>query len=78
MVNDKNKRILDKNFEKNIKQQTSNFQNEAEEQIANARDFLGQNKNYFEEMIKQHPKSFVVGAFVGGLIAGTLLSRVSK
>ena len=76
MSNDR--RILDKEFKKGLENRVGDFQEDAQEGIDNAKKYLYKTNSDFELMVKEHPKSFVLGAFVGGFIAGTLLSKVSK
>ncbi len=57
-------RILDKEFEDHI---NSN--------INEAQKYVQKKQSMVEDAVSEHPFEFVIGAFVGGLLIGTLLSK---
>lgn len=75
MENKKNGRILDKGFENDINKGISNLQKDAQNSIDQAQTYVYQKNDDAEFMIREHPKSFVLGAFMGGILVGTLLSK---
>jgi len=89
MANEKGGRILDKDFEAGITDKMSELQHEAQvdinkaqryaqADINKAQKYVYSKNDEFEEMVSDHPKSFVLGAFIGGLVIGALLSKGSK
>jgi len=81
-----NKRILDKDFEEGITNRASELQREARNAVRMAQKEAQQDMNMaqkyaheknddIEAMIKEHPKAFVLGSFIGGLALGTLLAK---
>ena len=77
MANEKG-HILNKEFENGIAGRMVEIQKDMQGNIDKAQDYVYEKNDDVEAMIKEHPKSFVVGAFVGGVALGTLLSRGSK
>ena len=75
MKNEKIGRILDKDFEDGIANSAGNLQREAQADITRAQEYVHGKNDEFEAMVKGHPKAFVLGAFVGGVVMGTLLSK---
>jgi hypothetical protein len=75
MANGKNGRILDKDFEDGIRNRAGEFQRDAQSNITSAQNYAYKKNDEVEAMIKEHPKSFVLGSFIGGFALGTLLSR---
>ena len=84
-----NKRILDKDFEKGITNRAGGLQREAQRDITTARkeaqegitraqNYAYEKNNEVEAMIKEHPKSFVLGSFIGGVALGALLARGNR
>ena len=71
----KNGRILDKDFEEGFSNRASELQKEAQEGITKAQNYAYGRNDEIEAMIKEHPKAFVLGSFIGGLALGTMLSR---
>ena len=78
MANEKGKRILDKDFEEGISNRAGKFQKDAQRNIDNAQKYVHRKDDEFTAMVSEHPKSFVVGAFVGGVVLGALLAKGSK
>ena len=74
----KNQRILDKDFEDGITNRAGEMQRGAQVNIDNAQKYLNARNDDVEEMIREHPKSFVLGAFIGGIALGTMFNRGSK
>jgi len=85
MIND-NKRILDKDFENGIvrgaeefrrdtQKGMKEFQRDAQTGIDGAQKYTHQKNDEVEALIREHPKSYVLGSFIGGVLLGTLLSR---
>ena len=68
-------RILDKQFEEGFSRRADELGRGAQKDIALAQKYAYQKNNEFEVMVREHPKSCVLGAFAGGLILGTLLSK---
>jgi len=68
MANGKSGRILDQDFEKGIRKG-------AQDNIDSAQGYAYRKNDEVEGMIKDHPKAFVIGAFIGGFALGTLLSK---
>ena len=84
-----NKRILDKDFEKGItnrakeirkeaQQDITMAQKEAQRDINMAQKYAYEKNNEVEAMIKEHPKAFVLGSFIGGMALGALLARGNR
>ena len=82
----KNGRILDKDFEEGITNRAGEIQKEAagrmgeiqreaQSDIAKAQKYAYQRNDEIEAMIKEHPKAFVLGSFIGGVALGTLLAK---
>ncbi|HII38955.1 TPA: hypothetical protein HA318_03040 [Candidatus Micrarchaeota archaeon] len=46
----------------------------ADEKIGDARKYAYEAKDKFDGLVSEHPLAFVVGAFVGGLLLGKVLS----
>lgn len=78
MGSGKERAILDKKFKERMSDKVNEFGEDAEDGVNNAKNYLSQKNSEFEGMVKDHPKSFVAGAFVGGFIVGTLFSKVNK
>jgi len=78
MAKEKNGRILDKDFENGIAGRVGEFQKGAQDDITKAQKYAYGKNDEFEAMIKQHPKAFVLGSFIGGVALGALLSKGSK
>ena len=86
MTNEKNGRILDKDFEEGITNRAGEFQKgitgrmdeiqkEAQNDITMAQKYAYEKNDEVEALIREHPKSYVAGAFIGGVALGALLSR---
>ena len=73
-----NKRILDKDFEKGITNRASEIRKEAQRDITMAQKYAYEKNNEVEAMIKEHPKAFVLGSFIGGVALGALLARGNR
>jgi len=71
----KNGRILDKDFETGITSRMDEIQKEAQGDINMAQSYAYKRNDEVEAMIKDHPKAFVLGSFIGGFALGTLLSK---
>ncbi|MDO8554797.1 MAG: hypothetical protein Q7S22_08360 [Candidatus Micrarchaeota archaeon] len=78
MANERNGRILDKGFEEGITNKAGEFQKEVQDDINKAQKYAYRKNDEFGAMVNEHPKSFVLGAFLGGVALGTLLSKGSK
>jgi len=78
MANEKGGRILDKDFEEGITGRASELQREAQSGITKAQGYAYKRNDEVEAMIKEHPKAFVLGSFIGGVALGTLLAKGSK
>ncbi|MCX6771247.1 MAG: hypothetical protein NTX79_04285 [Candidatus Micrarchaeota archaeon] len=85
----KNGRILDREFEEGITGRASELQreardaitvaqNEAQRDITMAQKYAHGKNDEVEAMIKEHPKAFVLGSFIGGVALGTLLARGNR
>lgn len=75
MTNEKDGRILDKDFEKGITNRMGEIQKEAQSDINKAQKYAYEKNDEVESMIKDHPKAFVLGSFIGGFALGTLLAK---
>jgi len=86
MTNERNKRILDKDFEdgitgrageikRNAESRMGEYKKGAQESIGNAQKYAYEKNDEVEALIREHPKSYVLGAFIGGVALGALLSR---
>jgi|GEM_PF-2723409 len=86
MANGKSERILDKDFEDGIANRAGEFrkgvsdrmdeiQKEAQGNINMAQKYAYRKNDEVEAMIKEHPKAFVLGSFIGGVALGTLLAK---
>jgi len=78
MAKEKNGRILDKDFEDGITGRAGELQREAQGDINKVQKYAYKKNDEVEAMIKEHPKAFVLGSFIGGYALGTLLSRGNK
>jgi hypothetical protein len=89
MAKGKTGRILDKDFEDGIRNRAGEFQRDAQNKVGKfqreaqndiilAREYAYEKNDEVEAMIREHPKSFVLGSFVGGFVLGTLFSKVNK
>ena len=85
----KNRRVLDKDFEEGITNRAGELRDdardaitmarkEAQSDIAKAQDYAYKRNDEIEAMIKEHPKAFVLGSFIGGVALGTLLARGNR
>ncbi len=45
-----------------------------EEKIEEAKNYAHQTKDKFDVLVADHPLAFVVGAFLGGLLVGKMLT----
>lgn len=86
MTNEKNRRILDKDFEDGITGRAGEIRRDAEsrmgeyrkgaqESIGKAQKYAYQKNDEVEALIREHPKSYVAGAFAAGALAGLWLGR---
>ena len=71
-------KILDKDFEAGITGRLDEIQKDAQGNITMAQNYAYKRNDEIEAMIKEHPKAFVLGSFVGGFALGTLLARSNK
>jgi len=82
MANEKSGRILDKDFESGIAGGMNDFKNdvrdEAQADINKVQKYARARNVEIETMISEHPKSFVLGAFIGGLALGALIAKGNK
>ena len=89
MAKDKHGRVLDKDFEKGITNRAGEFRKEirgdilkaqkmAQDDINKAQKYAYAKNDEVEAMIKEHPKSFVLGSFIGGFVLGALVAKVNK
>jgi hypothetical protein len=78
MTNEKNGRILDKDFEAGFTDKADEFQKQAQEGITKAQKYAYTKNDEFAAMVNEHPKSYVLGAFIGGVLLGTLLGKGNK
>ncbi len=89
MAKERNGRILDKDFEAGFSNRAKELQRDAQDgitraqkeiqtDITKAQEYAYEKNDEIETMIKEHPKAFVLGSFIGGGALGTLLSRGSK
>ena len=75
MTKERNGRVLDKDFEDGIRNRANELQGDAQDGITKAQNYAYRRNDEIEAMIKEHPKSFVLGSFIGGLALGTLFAR---
>jgi len=79
-------RILDKDFEEQInsgiheahKQLNSNIHQahrQLDSNIHEAKKYMQKKQSMIEDAVSEHPFEYVLGAFVGGLILGALISK---
>lgn len=66
------------NAQKGIAKGVSDFQKGTQESIDGAQEFAHEKNDEIEAAIREHPKSYVAGSFVGGVVVGSLLSKGSK
>jgi hypothetical protein len=78
MIKEKNGRILDKDFEDGITGRAGEMQRDAQGGITQAQDYMYKKNDDFTAMVNEHPKSFVLGAFIGGVALGTLLGKGNR
>ena len=85
----KSGRILDKDFEAGITNRASELRKEARDAITAAQkeasrdmrvaqEYAYEKNDEVEAMIREHPKAFVLGSFIGGVALGALLVRGNK
>lgn len=70
-----NGRILDKQFEEQIHSNLSEAQGQINENIGKAHKYAREKQSMVEDAISERPFEFIIGAFVGGLLIGALISR---
>jgi len=75
-------RVLDEEFEGDVKKKAATAMERAGMAMETAKsDFMMaerlavEKKEKFEELVKEHPLAFVLGAFVGGVVVGALISK---
>ncbi|VVC71813.1 Uncharacterised protein [uncultured archaeon] len=68
-------RVLDEDFEGEMKKKAMMAADMAKSDVMMAEKFAVAKKEKFEEMVKEHPLAFVMGAFVGGIVVGALISK---
>lgn len=78
MSNEKGGRILDKDFEDGITNRAGELQREAQADINRAQKFAYQKNDEVEAVIREHPKAFVLGSFIGGVALGALITKGNK
>lgn len=78
MANEKSGRILDRDFEAGFADKANEYQKSAQEGITKAQKYAYLKNDEFSAMVSEHPKSYVLGAFIGGVVLGTLLSKGNK
>jgi len=68
-------RVLDEDFEGDIKKRAGMAVDTARSDVEMAERMAMMKKEKFEEMVRERPLAFVMGAFVGGIIIGALISK---
>ena len=89
MAGKKGGRVLDKDFEKGIanradelkrgaRRRMGEYEKGAQESVDRAQKYAYEKNDEVEALIREHPKSYVAGAFIGGVALGTLLGKRGK
>lgn len=68
-------RVLDEDFESEMKKKAGMAVDTARHDVEMAERFAAQKREKFEEMVKEHPLAFVLGAFIGGVVVGAMISK---
>lgn len=75
MTTEKGGRLLDRNFEEGLSSKFSELKKEAKNEIQRVEKTAAVQKDKLEVLVKENPVPFILGAFVGGVIIGALISR---
>lgn len=65
-------------FQRDVTKGAVEFQRGAQKNIDAAQKYAYDTNYEVEAVIREHPKAFVLGSFIGGVALGTLLSRGNK
>jgi ElaB/YqjD/DUF883 family membrane-anchored ribosome-binding protein len=68
-------RVLDEQFEAGVKANAAAAAASARKEVEMAELMLLEKEKKLEAVVKEHPMMFVLGAFVGGVILGALISK---
>lgn len=68
-------RILDKDFEDNINSSIHEAHRHLDSNINEAHKYISKKQSMIEHAVSEHPFEFVLGAFVGGIVLGSLISK---
>ena len=68
-------RVIDRDFEARMSAKAAELKKEAAKDVEIAERYVESGKHNFEHMVKEHPYAFVMGAFIGGLLVGSILSK---
>lgn len=68
-------RILDKQFEEHINANLNEAHKQINANIGEAQKYVRQKQSIVEEAVSERPFEFVIGAFLGGLLIGALISK---
>ncbi|HLC93314.1 MAG TPA: hypothetical protein VJH23_06435 [archaeon] len=68
-------RILDKDFENQINSGIGEAQRQINSNISEAQKYVHKQQSMVEGAVSEHPFEFVLGAFVGGILLGSLLTK---
>lgn len=68
-------RILDKDFEEQLNSNISDAQKYVQSNVEGAQKFVQKKQSMIENAVSERPFEFVIGAFIGGLLIGTLISK---
>lgn len=70
-----NGRILDKQFEEHLNSNITEAHKQINANIGEAQKYVQKKQSMVEDAVSERPFEFVIGAFLGGLIIGALISK---
>ena len=68
-------RILDKQFEDQINANIGEAHKQINANLGEAHKYMKKKQSMVEDAVSERPFEFVIGAFIGGLLIGALLSK---
>ncbi|MDP2666621.1 MAG: hypothetical protein Q8P05_03925 [Candidatus Diapherotrites archaeon] len=68
-------RILDKHFEEQINSNLDDARKQINANVHGAHTYVKKKQSMVEHAVSERPFEFVIGAFLGGLLIGALISK---
>ena len=68
-------RILDEDFEEQINSNMNDAKMRINSNIHGAQEYMQKKQSIIENAVSERPFEFVIGAFLGGLLIGALISK---